>query len=62
MRVAFVMTVGFANAGGTADEAVDRIVNSPEGQARVAEGRMKIISALHEIVAGRVRLLSRDTP
>jgi hypothetical protein len=56
------MTVGFANAGGTADEAVDRIVNSPEGQARVAEGRMKIISALHEIVAGRVRLLSRDTP
>jgi carbonic anhydrase len=36
---------------------VQRIVNSPEGQARMAEGRMKIVGAVYEIETGRVRLL-----
>jgi carbonic anhydrase len=36
---------------------VNRIVNSPEGQARLAEGRMKIVGAIYEIESGRVRFL-----
>jgi carbonic anhydrase len=38
-------------------EAVRRILESPEGQARQAEGRMKIVGAVYEIESGRVRLL-----
>jgi carbonic anhydrase len=37
---------------------VRRILNSPEGQARVLEGRMKIVGAIYEIESGRVRFLS----
>jgi carbonic anhydrase len=39
---------------------VRRILNSPEGQARVAEGRMKIVGAIYEIESGRVRFLSDE--
>src|SRR5262245_40073583 len=37
---------------------VRQIVNSPEGQARLAEGRMKIVGAIYEIETGRVRWLA----
>jgi carbonic anhydrase len=37
---------------------VRRIVDSPEGQARLAEGRMKIVGAVYEIETGRVRFHS----
>jgi carbonic anhydrase len=36
---------------------VHQILNSLEGQARVAEGRMKIVGAIYEIRTGRVRFL-----
>jgi carbonic anhydrase len=36
---------------------VRQIRESPEGQARLAEGRMKIIGATYEIESGRVRFL-----
>jgi carbonic anhydrase len=36
---------------------VRQILDSPEGQTRVAEGRMKIVGAVYEIETGRVRLL-----
>ena len=36
---------------------VRQILDSPEGQARVAEGRMKIVGAVYEIETGRVRFL-----
>ena len=39
---------------------VRQIRDSPEGQARVAEGRMKVIGAVYEIETGRVRLLPPD--
>ena len=39
---------------------VRQILDSPEGQARAAEGRMKVIGAVYEIETGRVRLLSPD--
>jgi carbonic anhydrase len=39
---------------------VRQILDSPEGQARVAEGRMKVIGAVYEIETGRVRLLPPD--
>ncbi|HEV3142495.1 MAG TPA: carbonic anhydrase [Gemmataceae bacterium] len=35
-----------------------QILNTPEGRARVAEGRMKIVGAIYEIATGHVRLLS----
>jgi carbonic anhydrase len=37
---------------------VQRILNSPEGQARVQEGIMKIFGAVYEIETGRVRFLA----
>jgi carbonic anhydrase len=37
---------------------VQQILNSPEGKARVAEGRMKLVGAIYEIETGRVRFLS----
>jgi carbonic anhydrase len=37
---------------------VHLIVTSPEGQKRVAEGRMKIVGAVYELETGRVRLLA----
>jgi len=37
-----------------------QIVNSPEGQARRAEGWMKIVGAIYEIESGRVRFLSNE--
>jgi carbonic anhydrase len=40
--------------------SVCQIVDSPEGQARLAEGRTKIVGAVYEIETGRVRLLSPD--
>src|SRR3954469_15069660 len=39
---------------------VRQILDSPEGQARVAEGRMKIVGAVYEIQTGRVRFLPPD--
>jgi carbonic anhydrase len=36
---------------------VRQILDTPEAQARVAEGRMKIVGAVYEIETGRVRLL-----
>ena len=36
---------------------VRQILDSPEGEARMAEGRMKIVGAVYEIETGRVRLL-----
>jgi carbonic anhydrase len=39
---------------------VRQILNTPEGQARLAEGRMKIVGAIYEIESGRVRFLSND--
>jgi carbonic anhydrase len=36
---------------------VRQIVHTPEGQARLAEGRMKIVGAVYEIETGRVRFL-----
>jgi carbonic anhydrase len=35
-----------------------QILNTPEGQARTAEGRFKIVGAIYEIETGRVRFLS----
>lgn len=40
---------------------VRQIVNSPEGQARIAEGRMKIVGAVYEIETGNVRWLPPET-
>jgi carbonic anhydrase len=37
---------------------VRQIIETPEGQARVAEGRVKIFGAIYEIESGRVRFLS----
>jgi carbonic anhydrase len=37
---------------------MSRIANSPEGQAHLAEGWMKIVGAVYEIESGRVRFLS----
>ena len=36
---------------------VNRILNSPEGQARLAEGRMRIVGAIYDIHSGHVRWL-----
>jgi carbonic anhydrase len=36
---------------------VDRIQHSPEGRARRAEGRMKIVGAVYDLESGRVRWL-----
>jgi carbonic anhydrase len=35
-----------------------QIVETPEGRARMAEGRMKLVGAVYEIATGRVRLLA----
>lgn len=40
--------------------AVRQILDSPEGQARAAEGRKKIVGAVYEIETGRVRFLPED--
>lgn len=34
-----------------------QLVETPEGRARMAEGRMKLAGAVYEIATGRVRLL-----
>jgi carbonic anhydrase len=39
---------------------VRQILDSPEGKARMSEGRTKIAGAIYEIETGRVRLLSPD--
>ena len=39
---------------------VRQILDSPEGRARVAEGRMKIVGAVYDIETGRVRFLPTD--
>jgi carbonic anhydrase len=39
---------------------VRQILNSPEGQARLTEGRMRIVAAIYEIESGRVRFLPGD--
>lgn len=35
-----------------------QILETPEGQARMAEGRMKLVGAVYEIATGQVRLLA----
>jgi carbonic anhydrase len=40
---------------------VRQIFESPEGQARMAEGRMKIVGAVYEIETGRVRFLPPES-
>jgi carbonic anhydrase len=37
---------------------VRQIIESPEGQARLAEGRIKYVGAIYEIETGRVRFLA----
>jgi carbonic anhydrase len=39
---------------------MSRIANSPEGQAHLADGWMKIVGAVYEIESGRVRFLPPD--
>ena len=39
---------------------VRAILESPEGQARLAEGWMKVVGAIYEIATGRVRLLAEE--
>jgi carbonic anhydrase len=39
---------------------VRQILDSPEGKARMAERRMKIVGAVYEIETGRVRILPPD--
>ena len=39
---------------------VRQIVDSPEGKARLAQGRMKVVGAVYEIETGRVRVLPAD--
>ena len=39
---------------------VRTLIESPEGQARVAEGRVKYVGAIYEIETGRVRFLDMD--
>lgn len=34
-----------------------QILDTPEGRARIAEGRLKLVGAVYEIATGRVRLL-----
>jgi carbonic anhydrase len=41
---------------------VRQILDSPEGKARMAEGRTKIVGAVYEIETGRVRFLPPDEP
>jgi carbonic anhydrase len=41
---------------------VRQILESPEGLARMAEGRKKIVGAVYEIETGRVRFLPPDEP
>jgi carbonic anhydrase len=37
---------------------MQQIRSSPEGKARVAEGRVKLIGAIYDIKTGRVRFLA----
>ena len=39
---------------------VRQILNTTEGQARLAEGRMKIVGAIFEMESGRVRFLDSE--
>jgi carbonic anhydrase len=41
---------------------VHRIIDSPEGRARLAEGKTKVVGAVYEIGTGRVRFLSPEPP
>jgi carbonic anhydrase len=36
---------------------VQQILETPEGQARLAEGRLKLVGAIYEIETGHVRFL-----
>jgi carbonic anhydrase len=40
---------------------VRQILESPEGQARLAEGRMQLVGAVYEIASGHVRILTDAT-
>jgi carbonic anhydrase len=41
---------------------VRQIADSPEGQARLAEGRLQLVGAVYEIESGRVRILAGGMP
>jgi hypothetical protein len=51
-------------SGFSADVAIQRLIDGSErflqGQARVAEGRVKFVGAIYEIQTGRVRFLGVD--
>jgi carbonic anhydrase len=38
---------------------IRQIMDSPEAQARMAEGRIKIVGAVYQIETGRVRFLPK---
>jgi carbonic anhydrase len=37
---------------------MNQIFNTPEGRARAAEGRLKLVGAVYELASGRVRIVS----
>jgi len=39
---------------------IRQILDTPEGKARLAEGRLKVVGAVYEIETGRVRILPPD--
>jgi carbonic anhydrase len=43
---------------GNVNWTVRQILESPEGQARLVEGRIKMVGAIYEIESGRVRFLN----
>jgi carbonic anhydrase len=45
---------------GNVRQAVRQILESPEGKARLEEGRMEVVGAVYEIETGRVRFLSPE--
>jgi carbonic anhydrase len=45
---------------GNVRSVVRSIKNTPEGKARVPEGRMKIVGAVYDIATGRVKWLSEE--
>ena len=40
--------------------SIRQFFDTPEGRARMAEGRIKVVGAVYEIATGRVRLLRRS--
>ena len=45
---------------GNVRRTVRQILDSPEGQARLTEGRMEVVGAVYDIETGRVKFLPPD--